>query len=727
MGTNLNQQAEERAKSKPAPTDPNIRDFLKTAFDRWQFADEAESQTRDDMLDDWRFVMGEQWPADIKTQRVTDSRPCLTMNRFRQFVRIVTNAQRAQRPAIQVNPVGDASDPDTAEALQGVIRNIEVNSHADIAYDTASDFQVICGRAFVRVLTEYSDDKSFNQDIKISAVRNPFTVYFDPSAVEPDYSDAGWCFIVEDLSREQFLERYPDSCLKSLNEFSGTGSEPPGWLSKEGIRIAEYFYIDYERGKLHKLASGESASDEEYKALPEIEGVPKPEIVDTREVLKKTVKWAKFNAVEILDGNDELTEGKPIAGKFIPVVPFLGDTYDVNGKKIIAGLIRDAKDPQRMYNYWVSAATEKMALAPKAPFIIAEGQIENHEEEWKQANVRNFAVLSYKPVSVSGQPVPPPQRQLIDPQLQSVSTMIAQSDNDIKATMGIYDASLGQQGPEQSGKAILARQKQGALATINFSDNVNRGIRRIGEIVLDLIPKIYDVPRIMRIIKPDESVSQIAVFNSQATQMQAQDAQQTLNNPAIKKIYDVGVGKYDVTISAGPSYQTKRMEAVESMTALVQAYPNLMGLVGDLLVRQMDWPFAVQIADRLKAMLPANVQSLDSTDDPKAKLMQMQQQFQTVMQQHEALVKQLNDATETINTKKLELDSKERIVDLQERTKILVAEIDAKFQEGKTRMEMEREQWLALHGSAHERALSSMEHQQDLEVQQAGNNGQGEV
>jgi len=242
--------------------------------------------------------------------------------------------------------------------------------------------------------------------------------------------------------------------------------------------------------------------------------------------------------------------------------------------------------------------------------------------------------------------------------------------------MGIYDASLGERGPEQSGKAILARQRQGSIATLNFSDNANRSIRFLGKQIVDLIPKIYDAPRIIKIVKPDESVEQAAVFNSATTEMNKDEAMKSLGGDldALMKIYDVGVGKYDVTISSGPSYQSKRQEAVESMTALVQSYPDLMGLAGDLLVRQMDWPFAQEIADRLKRALPPEIQSGEDDADPKTQIMKLQGQLKGLMEQHTLLTKELTAAAETIQTKKLELESKERINALQVQSQLLIAE-----------------------------------------------------
>lgn len=390
-----------------------------------------------------------------------------------------------------------------------------------------------------------------------------------------------------------------------------------------------------------------------------------PEIVARRRILNRQVKWAKINALDILEERDW-------PGRWIPLVQLVGDDLDVDGRRHVAGLLRHYKDPQRMYNYWISATTETIALAPKAPHVAAEGQLEGHEEEWRQSNVRNLAVLTYKPKTVDGALVPAPQRQQFEPPIQAMSLMVRQADNDMKATTGIYDASLGQRGPDESGKAILARQKQTDIGTLNFVDNLSRSMRYSGRLLIDLIPHIYDAPRIQRIIRPDGTADHVGIFNSQKGPGRDEVAAMELMQK-VKKIYDVGVGRYDVTVSVGPSYQSKRQEAVASMMALVQSYPNMMQAAGDLLVRNMDWPGAKEIADRLKKMLPP--QLLDDSDhDPQTKMAKLQAQLQAMMQQHSALVAELTQASELIKSKRLDLESKERIAAMQSQVQLLTVE-----------------------------------------------------
>lgn len=637
----------------------STKDFLAEALKRFKLAEEAESDIRKEGLDDLNFSIGEQWPDGIKSQREQDGRPCLVINKFPQSIRQVTNAQREQRPAIHINPVGDGATVETAEILQGIVRHIETNSEAEIAYDHAFDMMVRTGFGYWRVLTDYVRDGSFEQEIFIKRIKNPFTVFFDPHTIEADYSDAKWAFIIEDVEAEAFKEQFPDAAA-STTDFSSSGNLPPGWMTKNTIRIAEYFYVIEERFTLYQLADGSLVRElpEEVTAHAQ------------REQIIRHVHWAKITATDILDE-------KVLPGSWIPIVPILGDDLDVDGKRHVAGLIRHAKDPQRTRNYWISSATETVALAPRVPYIGVEGQFEGHEDEWRQANVRSYAYLEYKEKSISGQPAPPPQRQVFEPPIKAMDRMISQSDVDMQGTMGIHAPRLGEAGPEVSGRAILARQKQSELATMNFGDNLARAMRFTGRIILAWIPKIYDTPRIQRIVNPDASVDQVIIYNGQEQIAVAQG----MFSKTIRRIFDIGLGRYDVTVSIGPSYQSKRQETAATMIELVRAYPKLADIAPDLLFRSMDWPGAQEIADRFKKMLPPQLVGGDG-QDPKIQVQRLQAQLQQLMQQQQLLTKALEESTETINTKKLELESKERIAAEQNRTKLILAELQANREAG---------------------------------------------
>lgn len=615
--------------------------FLQLARERFQLAQDAEFDIRDAALEDLRFRIGDQWPEHLRAERAADRRPTLTVNRLPQFLKQICNEQRQNRPAIQVSPVDDHSDPETAEIMQGMTRHIEAQSSADVAYDTAFEFAATMGFGWFRILTDYCDEESFDLDARIEAIQNPFTVYIDPAAKRADRSDMQWAFVIEDILEADYKAQYPDSELAGLPDMGSIGDRAPAWLSGGFIRVAEYFRIETQRRTLCLLADGSKAFEDE---LPE--GV---QVVRTRPVDIPTVKWSKINAVEELEASD-------FPSKYIPLVPVLGDEINVDGKRHLIGIIRYAKDAQRAYNYWTSAKTEMIALAPRAPYIGAEGQFEGHEAAWSAANSKNLAFLQYKRVGLNGELAPPPQRQNYEPPIQAISMALAQATDDLKATTGIYDASLGAQGNEQSGRAILARQQEGDTANFHFLDNLARSIRHCGRILIDMIPRVYDTPRVTRIIGEDQAAKTV--------QINAPFAQ-----GGKEKIFDLSVGKYDVTVAVGPSYASKRQQAVEAMLELTKAYPQLAEIAGDLLVSNMDWPGAKKIAERLKKLLPPQLQ--DEGDDGAP---QIPPQAQKQLAEQGGLIEQLTatltELQNEIDTKKVEMDSRERIVAMQEETKV---------------------------------------------------------
>jgi hypothetical protein len=690
-----------------------IERFLRTALERFKLAAEAENKTRMEALDDLDFRIGHQWPDDLQTQRGLDGRPCLTINRLPPIIRQVTNEQRQQRPSINVNPVGPGSDQDTAEIFQGAIRHIEVNSDAEISYDTAFESTVTIGFGYWGIETRYVE-KSFDQEIYIRRIKNPFRVYFDPSAVEPCYEDAMWAFEVEDMPISEYKLDFPHSQAAALDDFQSIGDQAPDWATKDTIRVAMYWHVEQRQRELVKLQDGREMFADERKDTD-------PPITNRRMDLDRRVVKSKINAVEIL-------EETTWPGNWIGIVPVLADDLDNDGERHLAGIVRDAKDPQRMYNYWNSSATETIALAPRAPYIGAEGQFENHEGEWANANTRNLVKLEYKPVAIGGSAAPPPQRQQYEPPIQAMNLMLMNASNDLKSVTGIYDPSLGENKRDQSGKAVQLLQKQADVSNLHFVDNMSRSIRATGRQLIDLIPKIYDAPRLQRIIEPDGKVDHVIVHSGQPEGAKGLASQQ---NPAMDKVYDLSAGRYDVTVSVGPSYQTKRQEAVASIMALISAYPQVMQFAGDLLTGQMDWPMAKQLSERLKKTLPP--QLLDEDDsDPEAKAQRLQAQLDMAMKQHDLLAKALGEATDVIKTKQVEQAANIKIADLNSATKIAVAEITTKSQEAQLRAEITMELWKELHGTAHEAGMESLKqsHEKDMaageQVAEQPQNGAGE-
>lgn len=616
----------------------------------WKRSQEAENETRQKGLEADKFRAGEQWPRNVKQTRETEMRPCLTFNRMGQFTRQVTNDMRMNRPSLRIDPVGDA-DVDTAKIFEGLVRHIQVASNADVAYDCAGESAVGKGWGYFRVVTEYVDDESFDQEIKIKRIKNAFTVYYDPDCQEPDYSDAKYCFVVADIERELFKSEYPKA-VAGKTDFISTGDTPPDWQTDDYVRVAEWFNVEEKDGCLYLLSNGQTLltkTKEDGIKAAQAAGLTIQNKRDTkiREVVWRKITWC-----------DEL-EKSVWPGKYIPIIPVLGNDMDLDGKRLLTGMVYDAMDAQRMYNYWSTAETELIALAPKSPWLIAEGQMEGYETIWQNANTMNYSHLPYKPTSLNGTPVPAPQRIQSEPPINAMIQAIAQADNNMKATTGIYDASLGSRSNETSGKAILARQREGDVSNFHYIDNLSRAIRFLGVQLIDLIPKIYDAPRVVRIIGEDE-VAKTVKINQPTGEKDAN---------GVEKIYDLTAGKYDVVVNVGPSFSTKRQESADAMISLIQSDPSLMQKAGDLIVNQMDFPMAQELAERLKKTLPPELQEdVNGADVPEPIKAKMAQDGQTI----EQLTQALNAAHDQIDQKQAELASKEAIAAQNNQTKLVV-------------------------------------------------------
>jgi hypothetical protein len=638
------------AGGKPPKSDSDI---LTVARARLDMAVSALAESREDEIDDLRFYAGSpdnhwQWPADVLATRgavqgqTINARPTLTINKLPQHVRQVTNDMRQNRPGAKVIPVDDNADVQVAEIFNGMIRHIEYMSDADVAYDTACENQVAYGEGYITLMTEYCDPNTFDQDIKIGRVRNSFSVYMDPLIQDPTGADAKYCFITEDLTKAEYERQYPDAAPISTLQSLGVGDQSiSNWLNEDTVRIASYYYIDYEKAKLNMYPGGQTAfegtaEDRNFKA---VYGKPKR----TRESINPKVKYCKINGYEILEQNDW-------AGKWIPVIRVIGNEFEVDGRIYISGLVRNAKDAQRMYNYWVSQEAEMLALAPKAPFIGYGGQFEGYEDKWKTANTNNWPYLEVNPDVTDGQGAVLPLPQRAQPPMASSGLLQAKAgaSEDIKATTGQYDASLGLGGNERSGKAILARQREGDVGTYHYGDNLTRAVRHVARQLVDLIPKIYDTQRIARIIGEDGETKMVKINPEQE-----EPVKQIIDDQGIviEKIYNPGVGKYDVVATTGPGYATKRQEALEAMAQLLQGNPQLWQVAGDLFVKNMDWPGAQEMSKRFAKTIDPKF--LEDSDESPA-LQAAQQQIQAMGQEMEQMHQMIQNVGKSIEMQDLQ-------------------------------------------------------------------------
>ena len=562
---------------------------------------EADSQNRAEALGDLKFAAGDQWPVEIQNSRNLEARPCLTINKIDAYVRQVTNQQRQQRPRIKVHPVNNEGDMKVAQVIEGITRHIEVNSNADTAYDTAFEYAAKMGWGYWRVTTNYISDDSFDQEIYIEPVDDPFSVYYDPNSVSPDGSDAERCLVTSVMSKHDFRQQYPGADDGANFTARSTGDSDAEWVTKEDIRVAEYWYVERKKAKLVLLSDGTKVFEDELPS-PELLESSNITILDTRMTFRKQVKWCKLTAMEVLEERDW-------PGKWIPIVPCYGAQVVVEGKRKKYGLVRFAKDPQRMYNFWRTSMTESIALAPKPKWLLAEGQDEGHESEWALANIKSTPVLRYKQKDIEGVPAPVPSR--IQPEPPPAGIMVAAEAiaNDLKTVLGIFDPSQELPG-NISGKALQGQQQQVDLSNFHFYDNMTRSIKQTGKIILDLIPKIYDTERVLRIIGVDGKPDMVTINQVEATG-------EVMN--------DVTVGLYDVVMDTGPGYNSKREQAVQTMLPLM-TQPEVFQAAGDLLFRNMDFPGADVIADRLAAMNPLSQIDEQSDIPPQAQMQLLQAQ-----------------------------------------------------------------------------------------------------
>lgn len=638
------------------------KDTLAEALEEFRLSEDSEAENRKQFLDDIKFArLGEQWPDGVKRQRELEGRPCLTINRLPAMVRSVLNDARQNKPAIKVHPVDSGAKRETAEILNGLIRNIEYTSSADIAYDTALDHAVTGGFGYFRISTDYACDDQFDQDILIERIANPLTVYGDENSTCADSSDWNKAFTTDLYTEEAFNKRWKGA--SKANWEVDYKDMPNGWRDGDLVRVAEWWSRKEVPSKLLKLSDGMVLYEPEYLKIKELLDAQGISVVEMRDTKTYKVTQRVMSGAEILETNDW-------AGRYIPIIPVYGDEVNVEGKRHWISLVRWAKDPQQMFNYWRTASTELVALAPKTPFIGPKGAFNTDQAKWATANAVSHPYIEYD----GG--IPPQRQPFAGPPAGALQEALNASD-DMKSVMGIYDAALGARSNETSGRAILQRQRESDTATFNYIDNLSRAIKHAGRVIVDLIPKVYSAPRIIRVIHEDGTNESVPInqpfIPDQAKSPQSQQYEAGKDQEAVEgltKIFDVTTGKYDVTCEVGPAFSTKREEAAAQMMELGRMFPPMMQVAGDLLVKNLDWPGADDIADRLKAMLPPQLQG------QSPQVMQMQQQMQQMDQMAKQAVGQLQQQLQGLQQQLQQAQSKDQQAQLDKAIDAKKLEID---------------------------------------------------
>ena len=611
-------------------------DLLKDALEAFDKAAEHDDHNRKAFEDDIDFALLEnQWPEQVRRDREIEGRPCLTVNKLAAMGRQIVNDARRNKPGITVHPVDSEGDPETAEIINGLIRNIEQSSNAEVAYDTALEHAVFGGFGYFRINTRYATDDTFDQDIVIERISNPLSVYPDCYATGADSADWNWCFVTDSLSKAQFKRQYPGAEQVDWQGEAWRDLSSP-WMDGDFVQVAEYWVRDKIKRTILLLSDQTVIETDDYERNKPAFDAIGVSVIGQRDVDSHRVRQHIMSGAEVL-------ETVEWAGKYIPIVPVYGSEVVLKGKRHFRSLIRGAKDAQRMFNYWRTTTTELVAMAPKTPFIGRKGAFETDAQKWATANTQTHAFIEYDG------PEAPMRQPFAGVPAGALQEALNASD-DIKTVLGMYDASLGARSNETSGKAIIARQMEADNATFHFIDNLSRAIRHAGRILIDLIPEVYSVPRTIRVLGMDEKPEVKAVN---------QPVQEREENPLtgeieeVTKIYDLTSGRYDLTVSAGPSFASLRQEAASQMIELIRAYPDAAPVIGDLLVKNLDWPGADEIAERLaKAMGQASEGEGQAGPDPRA--MQAVQQYQAALQQMQQRYQAL-EADKSLEARKLDI------------------------------------------------------------------------
>ncbi|WP_313195860.1 portal protein [Shinella zoogloeoides] len=631
-------------------------DLLAEGLKAFERCSSAEKENRLDAEDDIRFSrLGRQWPEQIEKQRQLESRPCLTINKMQPFIRQVVNDARQNKPSIKVHPVDSGADPKTADVINGLIRNIEYTSNADVAYDTGVEQSVSGGFGYWRVGLDYAYDDSFEMDLTIDRVANQFSIYGDPDSMSADSADWNVAFVVEPVRTDDFKRKYgskknADGDAVDTDFDSDAWRNAGEWKTDDTVMVAEWWKREETEREIVKVSNGHIYDREDFENDAELQALIEAGILE--EVGSRKTKSHKVTQI-IMSGADIL-EVNEWPGRYIPIVPVYGDEIILEGRRYFRSLIHSAKDAQRMFNYWRTTSTELVALTPRAPWIGKKGTFKSDAARWATANTQNHSYLEYDDDA--------PQRQPLDvgPAAGALQEALNASD-DMKSIVGMYDASLGARSNETSGRAILARQKEGDVATFHFIDNLSRAIRHTGRILIDLIPKVYTGERIIRVMGEDGTPKSVKINTEEPQPIVGPDGQPETgeNGQTLAAIYDLTAGKYDLTVTAGPSFTSRREEAASQMMELIRSFPQAAPVMGDLLAKNLDWPGADEIARRLEAMNPAGKDSIPP--EIQKQLQQLQQQVQQLSAENQSLKGDKSVDTFNAETKRMQVEGDQQV------------------------------------------------------------------
>lgn len=647
--------------------------IIQEGKDRFKLATQWESTFRRLYFLDVKFANGDsdngyQWPTELKNQRELSERPCLTINKTQMHVLMIVNEGRKNKPAIKIRPVGEDVSFKAATIWEGLCRHIEYASGAQAIYDDASQSQVEGGIGYWRVITDYVDDESFDQDVFIAPVQDHMGVYIDSAIKKKDGSDAKWGFIFENINRKEFQRLYPDV---ELPDARSTGlNDDDDWVSTEDVRLAEYYRLISDGDELIFLETedGESATfyrsevPEQFKDMLEKAEASKSDKVRMRKVRRQQLEWYKIGGNEILDR-------RKLKGKYIPIVRCVGRERKIEGRLERKGLVRTIKDSQRMFNYHASGAVEVTALQTRSPYLAPAAAIEGNQQAWFDANKKNAAVLTWRHKDEDGGDIPKPERIQPPTPSQAFTEGMTASSVQMEMASGQYHMQQPNQQMERTPRAINERSRIGDTANYDFVDNLGLAIAYTGKIILDLVPHYYDTERVKKIMGEDGAIQDVTI-DPMAPEAFKEEKQ---SDETIKIVLNPKKGKWLVQADIGPAFATQRQEAWNALIQIVTADPTLMSEIGDIVFRQGDFKTADELAERIRRKIKQTAPWL--LDD--AAIGPLVQQLQAQVQQ---LTGDLGEAMQKLAEKQLRLKGKEELRDID----VFKAQTERMHKEGNT-------------------------------------------
>lgn len=593
----------------------SVEDFLAEARDIYKYDRENDYHNIRAAEDDLRFVSCDidgygQWDPAVLADRRDLEQPSVTNNALPQFIGQVVGDRRVNQVSVKVLAREDG-DTDKAEIRSDLIRNIWSLSNADRVTAVAFEHEVTCGIGNFRVELDWADDDVFDRDIFVRGFNNPLCVTWDAMSIDPTGRDAEHCFVDDVMPRRIYEKLYPDQPVGNFGETMSSD----GWVTQDSVKVTEYWRMITRKRTLALMADG--------KVLDVTDGVPEGAQLFLDEYQKPRVREVdcKYAQMHLVTGFAILEPAYELKINRLPIIRCNGRETPVGDRRVRYGLIRFIKENQRLSNLWDSIKTELLSKAPRQQWIGPADAFEGYETEFRNAHLTGDPIIKYNSrASAPPQPMPPIQYPA------ALSTESAYNAQKMRDGTGIHEANLGMRSNETSGVAIRARQGEGDVATVIYHDNMNAAVQEAGDVINQLIPQVYDVARTIRVIGQDQEERLVRI-----------------NDPMNKDSVDLSSGKYDVTISTGPSFQTRRVESRQEMTAFGQAMgPELLAPVMDLFTKAMDWPGADEMAERYRKKLISAGELEDENDegggaegqqmDP-AKMAAMQQQQQAMQMQ----------------------------------------------------------------------------------------------